>query len=381
MTGAPWLLVAGDLTPLGGMDAANHALARYLAQRGEEVHVVAHRAWPDLLAMPSLVWHDVWRPFGRHLLGGPFLSRAGRRIAGRLRTRGARTVVNGGNCRVAGANWVHYVHAAYTPEVAAGTGHRVKARWTHQRDLAAERSALLAASVVVCNSRRTARDVIERVGVPESRVTVVYYGTDPERFPLVTDTERAEARAWLGRPALRPLVGFVGALGDRRKAFDTLFAAWASLCRRTDWDADLVVVGAGAERQAWTARARAAGMSDRMLFLGFRSDVPRVLAALDALVHPARYEAYGLSAHEAICRGLPTLVTASAGVAERYPDGLRELLITDPDDARELAERLLAWRANGARCRASSLEFATALRARTWDAMARDIVTAVERAA
>ena len=122
-------------------------------------------------------------------------------------------------------------------------------------------------------------------------------------------------------------------------------------------------------------------MSDRMLFLGFRSDVPRVLAALDALVHPARYEAYGLSAHEAICRGLPTLVTASAGVAERYPDGLRELLITDPDDARELAERLLAWRANGARCRASSLQFATALRARTWDAMACDIVTAVERAA
>lgn len=33
----PWLLVAGDLTPLGGMDAANHALARYLGRRGSEV--------------------------------------------------------------------------------------------------------------------------------------------------------------------------------------------------------------------------------------------------------------------------------------------------------------------------------------------------------
>ena len=44
----PWLLVAGDLTPLGGMDAANHALAQYLGVRGPEVHLVTHRAWPDL---------------------------------------------------------------------------------------------------------------------------------------------------------------------------------------------------------------------------------------------------------------------------------------------------------------------------------------------
>ena len=28
----PWLLVAGDFTPLGGMDAANYALARYLVE-------------------------------------------------------------------------------------------------------------------------------------------------------------------------------------------------------------------------------------------------------------------------------------------------------------------------------------------------------------
>mgnify|MGYP001210817347 CR=1 FL=1 len=43
----PWLLVAGDLTPLGGMDAANHALAGYLGSTGtREVHVVTHRAWP-----------------------------------------------------------------------------------------------------------------------------------------------------------------------------------------------------------------------------------------------------------------------------------------------------------------------------------------------
>ena len=57
-----WLIVAGDLTPLGGMDAANHALARHLATRAE-VHLVTHRAWPDLASLPTVRVHHVWRPF------------------------------------------------------------------------------------------------------------------------------------------------------------------------------------------------------------------------------------------------------------------------------------------------------------------------------
>src|SRR4029077_3974686 len=108
-----WLIVAGDLTPLGGMDAANHALARYLASR-DEIHLVTHRAWPDLEALPNVPVHRVWRPFGRHLLGAPLLSRTGQRVWRRLGTSNAKAIVNGGNCPIAGVNWVHYLHAADT---------------------------------------------------------------------------------------------------------------------------------------------------------------------------------------------------------------------------------------------------------------------------
>jgi hypothetical protein len=38
-----WVLASGDFAPLGGMDRANHALARHLAGAGREVHLVAHR--------------------------------------------------------------------------------------------------------------------------------------------------------------------------------------------------------------------------------------------------------------------------------------------------------------------------------------------------
>lgn len=377
----PWLLVAGDLTPLGGMDTANHALARYLASQGAEVHVVTHRAWPDLRDLPSLTVHDVWRPFDRHVLGSPLLSRAGRQIWRRLRARGGRAVVNGGNCRMAAANWVHYVHAAYTPAIAGASVRRAKGWLTHRRDLAAEREALCAARVVICNSRRTARDVIERVGVDEARVAVVYYGTDAGRFPPIAPGERTDGRALLGVSHDRPLVGFVGALGDRRKAFDTLFAAWVALCRRPGWDADLVVVGSGGELDAWRARARDAGLESRIAFLGFRPDVPQILAGLDALVHPARYEAYGLSVQEALCRGLPSLVSASAGVAERYPEALRDLLIDEPDSVGELEERLWRWRTRADEYRTLVAPLSASLRARSWDVMSGEIASLVERAA
>src|SRR5438552_424715 len=375
-----WLIVAGDLTPLGGMDAANLALARYLASR-DEVHLVTHRAWPDLAALPNVTVHAVWRPFNRHLLGSPLLAGAGRALWRRLGPLGARAVVNDGNGSLPDANWVHYLHAAYKPQVNRSIVSRTTAGFTHRRDVDAEIHALAEARVILCNSSRTKRDVMAATGVPDARVRVIYYGSDPERFPRIEGPERRAARKALGQVDERRLVGFLGALGDRRKAFDTLFEAWADLCRRREWDADLIVVGSGAELAAWRQRAARRGLGDRLRFLGFRRDVPTVLAALDALVHPARYEAYGLSVHEAICRGIPALVSRSAGVAERYPEGLADLLIDDPNDSAELVRRLSSWRERLEAYRGAIAPVAESFRSYTWDQMAAQIIECVERAA
>ena len=377
-----WVLISGDFTPLGGMDYANHALARYLGGRaGNEVHLVTHRAWEDLAALPAVTVHRVWRPMNYHLAGMPLLARTGRRWARRLRAREARVVVNGGNCSWYDVTWVHYVHAAYCPQTLAPSVYRLK-NWASRRYvLAAERRTLARARVVLCNSRRTYRDVVERLGVAESRAHVVYYGTDAVRFARVTPAEREEARTAMGWRHDRPLVTFVGALGDRRKGFDTLFAAWKILCEHPGWDCDLAVAGSGAELPVWRERAQLAGLGQRILFLGFRQDVPRLLAASDAMVHPARYEAYGLGVHEALCRGIPALVSAGAGVAERYPAGLESLLIPDPDDPGSLAERLKHWRNNLEHFQTAVVPLADALGRHSWDQMAERIVQLIRAAA
>src|SRR5207253_1945370 len=137
-------------------------------------------------------------------------------------------------------------------------------------------------------------------------------------LPPPSADERMRARAALRLADGAPALAFVGALGDRRKGFDTLFHAFAFLCATVpSWDATLLVVGAGGELEDWKRHAEEAGLSRRIRFLGFRADVREVLFACDGIVAPTRYEAYGLAVQEAICTGLPAIVSRAAGVAER----------------------------------------------------------------
>jgi glycosyltransferase involved in cell wall biosynthesis len=373
-----YAIVAGDFVTTGGMDAPNYALASYLARSGRTVHLVAYRAAEELARIPNVVFHRVPKPAGAYALGAPLLGGRGLvRAAAVVALRGA-VVVNGGNCPFPGVNWVHYVHAAFAPMAAGKAWRRAKVAAAHRLSLATEQLALRTAKIVVANSERTKRDIIEHVGIPEHRVTTIYYGVDAERFRPSSDEERIAACRSLGWASGAPHVAFVGALGDRRKGFDVLYQAWRSLCARPSWDGVLVVVGAGAELPTWRARAIDDGVSDRIRFLGFRNDVPRVLSACDALVAPARYEAYGAGVHEALCCGLPSIVSASAGVAERYPEALCKLLLDDVESPGTLAGVIMRWRERAQDWRTSVGEFARLLRARSWDDMARDFVSVCE---
>ena len=376
----PWLLATGDFTTSGGMDRANYALASYLARHGHPVHLVGHRIEAGLASLPGVHSHLVPRPLGAHLAGAPLLARAAARQAAALGPN-AGTLMNGGNGAIGTPVWIHYLHAAYAPQVRVSLRTRLSASMGRRYFLSRERRAIRNAPLIICNSERTERDVRERYDVPPSRTRVVYYGSDPAAFGPVPPAERKTAREALAIGNGRLAAVFVGALGDRRKAFDVVFDAWRSLVGDGSWDVDLLVAGAGSEAAAWQQRVRAADIGDRVRLLGFRDDVPRVLAAADVLVHPARYEAYGLSVHEAICRGIPAIVTASAGVAEKYPKSLGSLLLHDPVRADGLVAALRAWRANVDEWRTRAAAAGAALRARTWDDMAAEIVAAVERAA
>jgi len=374
-----WLLATGDFTTLGGMDRANHALASYLARQGDTVRLVAHRVAADLAATAGIETRLVARPIGAHLAGAPLLARAATREARALGPAG-RALMNGGNGAIGASTWIHYLHAAYAPAGTASVRARLSSIASRRYYLARERKAIEAAPIVICNSERTARDIETAYDVPRSRLRVVYYGCDTRVFGPVGDDERRAARAAMQIRDGRLSAVFVGALGDRRKGFDVLFEAWEALSRDAAWDVDLLVAGTGAEAAAWTTRAAAAGLDRSLRVLGFRHDVQTVLAAADVLVHPARYEAYGLGVHEALCRGIPAIVTAAAGVTERYPKPLGSLVVPSPPRPEALVSALRAWRAHAAEWRSRTEQAAGPLRARTWDDMAAEIAAALDAA-
>lgn len=374
----PYLLVSGDFVPTGGMDTANLALALYLATRGDEIHLVTHRADEQLWSRPNVIIHRVHKPASSYLLATPFLDRVGRYWAAKIAARNGRVLVNGGNCRWGDVNWVHYVHAMFRAPRAGGALRILKNECARKTFLAYERAALKQAHVVIANSELTRRNVIEHFGVAAERVNTVYLGIDPEKFRPPTEDERKQAREKLGWSNEKPVVAFIGALGDRRKGLDKVFAAWQALCSDPKWDVDLAVVGTGAELPAWKARTVQAGLEARIHFLGFREDVPTILAACDALVAPTRYEAYGQGVHEALCCGLPALVTQTAGVAERYPTELQDLLIPDPENVDDLVERLRGWHQRTEHYRRGVAALSEKLRAHSWTDMAAQIVGIIE---
>jgi glycosyltransferase involved in cell wall biosynthesis len=378
---SPWVLVAAGFHNKGGMDKSNLALAEYLLEQGIPVHVVAHGVEPHLAQHPLAKVYLIPRPAGSFLLGEFPLAFQGRRIARRVVKRWprAQVVVNGGNCIWPGINWAHYVHHAWpAPQNRAPWLYRIKTALADRWARRTERAAFQQARLVISNSERTSREIVEHFRVDPQRVHTVYLGADPKWGP-VTAEERARSRQALQVAESRLVAAFVGGLGfDHRKGFDVLFQAWERLCARPDWDADLLVAGGGPALPMWRTAILNSRLSERIRLLGFSDQVKSVLAASDLLVSPVRYEAYGLNVQEAICRGIPAMVSASAGVAERYESEFMPMLIPDPENVNDLVERLLSWRSKKEEWKARFQPFSNRLRSRSWRDTAVDIVTIVQ---
>ncbi|HBO45907.1 MAG TPA: hypothetical protein DD670_18700, partial [Planctomycetaceae bacterium] len=117
-------------------------------------------------------------------------------------------------------------------------------------------------------------------------------------------------------------------------------------------DCDLVLVGHGPQRCELERLAAEKGISERVHFLGFRADVPAILARSSLLVLPSRWEGMPNVVLEAMAAGLPVIATNVEGVAELLGDDADGQMVPFGDMAafaaavtrvlsdRDLAERL-----------------------------------------
>jgi glycosyltransferase involved in cell wall biosynthesis len=323
---------------VGGIQTQTLSLARELAARGEEVHVVTRPAegHPAVAEEDGVTVHRAGLPRA----SGPaatlayvgLAARVVSALAGRLAVVHAHQLLSPASVALVtrAVRGVPFVVTAH----ASGTIGDV-AQLVHQGTLGTARLVALArlASAFVAVSGPI-RDELLAAGVPANRIRRIPNGVDATRFAPAPPEARAAARAALGLGG-GPVAVYTGRLSPEKGA-DVLLDAWA---RRPGPDgATLCVVGDGPERAALEAQARRLGVAGSIRFAGSCADVSPWLRAADAFVLPSRTEGLSLALLEAMASGLAVVAT-DVGAA-REATGPGGALVVPPERPEALAEAL-----------------------------------------
>jgi len=206
---------------------------------------------------------------------------------------------------------------------------------------------------VIAVSGNVAQVLRERDHLPASRVVVIENGIDLLRFENVSgDGVRTE----FGVPEGAALLGLVGRLHPAKGHAD-LLAALAVL-EKERINLRCLLIGSGELREAIEKDIEQRELKNRVILTGQRSDVPRLLAALDVLVMPSRWEGLPMTLLESMAMGKAVVATTVGGIPDVITDN-REGLLVAPGDVDALAEALRGMLTDGAlrqRCGARARE-------------------------
>ena len=168
-----------------------------------------------------------------------------------------------------------------------------------------------------------------------ARLRVVPNGIDADAFAATA--RRGRVRVELGLAPDRLVVSLVGEVGWRKGQAVLLEAVAKLRAEGAARDAVFLIAGEGSGRAELEAKAQALGLADGTVrFLGFRDDVPDLLADTDLLVLPSFEEGFPNTLLEGMALGLPVVSTPVDGIPELVVDGVTGVL-TPPGDAPALA--------------------------------------------
>ena len=303
---------------IGGSERHLLTLLPALAERGVDVRFLG---LDDTSHAPDPFYEALTVPFAR--------VPASRDIDPRLALRVRRET------RAADLVHTHLVHA----DVYGALGARRLVSTKHNDDpfragafRFVERALARRASRVIAITEALARFQVERVGLPADKLEVIHYGLDevpPAWGSNPPDDVPPNARVLLAVCRLEPQKGLavaVRALPDIRARHP---------------NAELVVLGEGPQR---SELERLAGeLRVPVHLLGRVPDVAAWLRRAELLVHPARWEGFGLALLEGMLASKPVVATNVSSIPEIVVDGETGLLVA-PDDATALAaavERVL----------------------------------------
>ncbi|WP_295617182.1 glycosyltransferase family 4 protein [Chamaesiphon sp. GL140_3_metabinner_50] len=318
-----------------GQGRVNYEVVREALRQGHHLTLVASAISPELAQHPQVTWVPiVVKQISTALLRNVVFSL---KSSAWLRQHQAEFDVVKVNGAIASGrsdlNAVHFVHSSWLK-----SPFHV---WHQRRDLYGayqwlytalnaywEKAAFDRAKLVVAVSEKVKREILA-LGIPAERIEVITNGVDLEEFsPARVD------RRELGLPEDVLLALFVGDLRVPRKNLDTVLHALVNVPQL-----HLAIAGAADGRNFYPQLAQKLGVSDRVHFLGFRSDVADLMRSADLFVFPSRYEACSLVLLEAMASQLPLITATSAGGAEIMTPECG-FVLDDPDEVDTLSSAM-----------------------------------------
>jgi glycosyltransferase involved in cell wall biosynthesis len=184
---------------------------------------------------------------------------------------------------------------------------------------------------LVCESFQLARE----------QMHCIYNGVKLIPDPVQPDSSaiRVQVRQELGLPPSSRIVLTVGRL-DLKKGYGDLASAILEIVREFP-DTKFVWVGEGQHRDMLTQKVQQNGIEEHVLFLGHRTDVPRLLKSADLFVFPTYYEGMPFALLEAMAHNLPIVTSDVCGIPEIIEHQSQGLLFRGGD--RDDLIKTLGW--------------------------------------
>ncbi len=199
------------------------------------------------------------------------------------------------------------------------------------------------ADALICNSYAIAARFLKK-GILPRKIKVVYNGVDTARFNPGLDKEKIRKEFGIGP---KETVVAITSRFNQAKGHEIFLRAAKTILETPaikNKPRFLIVGDAVFSADRWRAAflkdmARTLGISDRVIFTGFRGDMPDIYAGIDILVLATDAEACGRVILEAMACAKPVVATRSGGSPELIGDGVTGLLF-EPGNQGDLAGKL-----------------------------------------
>ena len=174
-----------------------------------------------------------------------------------------------------------------------------------------------------------------KIGRPEQYITI-YDGIEINKFDL--DINIGEKRRQFGIKSADLVIGVVSKLWEGKGHKCILEAAKRVVVKVAD--VKFMFVGEGYLREELEELTKQLGLSDYVIFTGFRTDIPEVTAIFDIAVLASFFEGLGRVLLEAMALGKPVIATRVGGIVDVVTDGETGSLVP-PNDSVVLAEAMI----------------------------------------